>query len=221
MTLVRQRVGAAYRELYNTYGPQEWWPGESRFEIMVGAVLTQNASWRNVELVLRDLKSHSLLSPRALLSTRRQTLARILRPAIYYNTKAERLRALCRFIIDHGGIRRLGSCPTQDLRRALLEVSGIGPETADAMLLYAFSRPVFVIDAYTRRLCSRLGWISGGEPYEWMRAGFERALDQDHAVYNEFHALIVHHGKQVCRTRPRCADCCLRRRCRYARAARK
>ena len=147
--------------LFRAHGKQHWWPGNSRFEIMVGAVLTQNTAWVNVERAIANLKGANRLSPDAIVGTHSKSLARWLKPSGYFNVKSRRLRALCRWILDQGGLRRLARMPTDRLREVLLSVHGIGPETADDILLYAFNRPVFVIDAYTRRLFP--DWNSCGE----------------------------------------------------------
>lgn len=202
-----------FDRLYATHGPQRWWPGDSRFEVMVGAVLTQNTAWANVERALVNLKQADALTPEAIVATHPRRLARWLRPSGYFNVKAKRLRAFCRWLIANGGIRRLARRATGELRVALLAVHGVGPETADDILLYAFKRPVFVIDAYTRRLYARLGVIAGAESYENLRSLFERALAPDVAVYGEYHGLIVHHAKHICRPVPRCGQCCFATEC--------
>lgn len=202
-----------YSRLLTAHGPQHWWPGETPFEIMVGAVLTQNTAWVNVERAIANLKRADALSPEAIAGAHPRRLATWLKPSGYFNVKAKRLRAFCRWLIAQGGIERLARLPTDELRRALLAVHGIGPETADDMLLYAFERPVFVIDAYTRRVFRRLGVVGGTEDYESLRSLFEQALGPDVPVYNEYHGLIVRHGKDVCRTVPRCGDCCLAAHC--------
>lgn len=209
----RDRLCAVYAQLLQSYGPQHWWPGETPFEVMVGAVLTQNAAWANVERAIDRLKAAACLDPRAILACEPQDLAGMLRPSGYFNVKAGRLRALCEWYLDAGGMAALMQWPTDRLRHALLRVKGVGPETADDILLYAFERPVFVIDAYTRRLCSRLGLIRGDEGYEVLRRAFEAALGPDVPVYNEFHALIVRQTKEACRTRPLCDRCPVRRGC--------
>lgn len=205
--------------MHAAYGPQYWWPGDSAFEIMVGAVLTQNTAWVNVERALANLKRADALDPRAIVAAHPRRLARWLKPSGYFNVKAKRLRAVCRWLIQQRGVRSLTRRSTENLRAALLAVHGIGPETADDVLLYAFDRPVFVIDAYTRRIFQRLGVIGGAEDYETLRRVFERTLGPDTALYNEYHGLIVRHGKEVCRTRPACERCCLAHLCRYRRAA--
>ncbi len=204
------RLRQLFQGLYRAHGPQHWWPGDSPFEIMVGAILTQNTAWTNVERAIANLMAVDALDAERLLALPEAQLARCLRPSGYFNLKARRLRAFCRWYLERGGQRRLRYWPTARLRQALLAVPGIGPETADDILLYAFGRPVFVIDAYTRRLFARLGWIQGQEDYETLRAAVERALGADARLYNEYHALIVRHAKRLCRTRPQCGDCPLR-----------
>ena len=202
-----------YRRLLKAHGPQGWWPGQTRFEIMVGAVLTQNTAWTNVEKAIANLKGAGALSPEAIAGAHLRRLAGWLKPSGYFNVKARRLRALCRWLQAEGGTRALARRATPELREALLSVHGVGPETADDILLYAFARPVFVIDAYTRRIFRRLDLIGGDEPYEHLRELFERALGPDVQLYNEYHALIVRHGKDICRNRPRCGGCCLSEIC--------
>jgi len=202
-----------YQKLHAAYGPQHWWPGETRFEIMVGAVLTQNTAWINVERAIANLKRARALSPERIAGARARQLAAWLRPSGYFNVKARRLKSLCRWLLGQGGVRALARLGTPELRARLLAVHGVGPETADDIVLYAFGRPVFVIDAYTRRLFARLGMIRGDEGYETLRHGFERSLAADADLFNEFHALIVRHAKEVCRVTPRCLDCCLARNC--------
>lgn len=207
-------VRAVYRKLLRAYGPQHWWPGDSRFEIMVGAVLTQNTAWTNVERAIANLKRARALAPESIARAPHARLAKWLQPSGYFNVKAQRLRSMCRWLVEQGGVRALARMSTHDLRAALIAVHGIGPETADDIVLYAFNRPVFVIDAYTRRVFARLGTISGDEGYETLRYLFERKLGQESGVFNEYHALIVRHGKDVCRTRPHCGECCLLGVCR-------
>ncbi len=210
---MKRRLFMVYRRLAAAHGPQHWWPGDSAFEIMVGAVLTQNTAWSNVEKAIANLKQAGALTPKAIAAAPHRRLAAWLKPSGYFNIKARRLRAYCEWYIARGGKRRLARLPTAALRAELLNVHGVGPETADDILLYAFERPVFVIDAYTRRLFQRLGIIEGREDYESLRHGFESALGADVPLFNEYHALIVTHAKDVCRPRPRCATCTLRSIC--------
>jgi endonuclease-3 related protein len=204
---------ALYRALRNTYGVQPWWPAESAFEVVVGAVLTQNTAWSNVEKAIDRLKAAGLLSLPALLECEHETLAEAIRPSGYFNIKARRLRNLCAYLDQQGGLEVFAGRGTGDQRSGLLSVNGVGPETADDILLYALHRPVFVIDAYTRRLLHRLGLTQGVESYEELRAGFERALADDVALYQQYHALIVVHAKAVCRKTPACGRCALSAQC--------
>ncbi len=209
-----------YEHLHRAHGPQHWWPAKSAFEVMVGAVLTQNTAWTNVERAIANLRAAKALSATRILAAPIETLAQRLMPAGYFNVKARRLRNFCEWYLAAGEYRGLRRWDTARLRAGLLSVNGVGPETADDILLYAFHRPVFVIDAYTRRILSRLGLAAGDETYESLRRHIEQDLAQgindEQAlvnVYNEYHALIVRHGKEVCRTRPRCEFCVLRAGC--------
>ncbi len=204
-----------YRRLFLAYGPQGWWPADSPFEVMVGAILTQATNWRNVERAIGNLKEAGVLSPEAVLQLPEEELARLVRPAGFYRQKARRLKSLARAVLSHGGTEAFLSLPPGKLREILLSLPGIGPETADSILLYAAERPVFVVDAYTRRIFSRLGFIRGNEPYEELRALFERCLPRDTRLYQEYHALLVRHGKEHCRARPRCHGCPLRELCSF------
>jgi endonuclease III related protein len=213
----RVSIPEVYKTLLAAYGHQHWWPGNSRFEIMAGAILVQNTAWTNVEHAIANLKQAWALSPEAILRAPPRRLANWLKPSGYFNVKAKRLQAMCRWIIGRGSLREIAKMPTATLRAELLAVHGIGRETADAILLYAFNRPVFVIDAYTRRIFVRLGLVDAAKDYETLRACFENALPREAALYNEYHALIVTHGKDICRTRPRCSSCALQGVCQYAR----
>jgi endonuclease-3 related protein len=209
----RQRLQAVFARLGEAYGQQSWWPAESRFEILIGAVLTQNTAWTNVERALERLRARHWTGAEAILRAPRRQLALALRPSGYFNLKTERLRQLCSWFVEAGGFAALDCWDTPQLRAALLTVKGIGPETADDILLYAFERPVFVIDAYTRRLFTRLGMLDGRPGYEDLRAAFERSLPADVQRYQQYHALIVEHAKRGCRPRPLCDRCVLRSRC--------
>lgn len=206
---------AVYQILFAAHGPQHWWPGNSPFEIMVGAVLTQNTAWRNVERAIAKLIRHRALAPEAILAARQEALAEWLRPCGYFNIKARRLVNFCRWYLQEGGLAVLAGRDTATLRMNLLAVNGIGPETADDILLYAFERPVFVVDAYTRRLFSRLGLVPETIGYEDLRSFFESTLETDRVLFNEYHALIVRHGKEICRPRPLCDRCGLAAVCAF------
>ena len=209
----RITIPEVYHRLFAANGHQRWWPGDSAFEIMVGAVLTQNTAWTNVERAIANLKKAKALSPEAIVKAHPRRLATWLKPSGYFNIKAKRLKALCRWLIEQGGVSSIAKLPTPHLRHALLNVHGVGPETADDILLYAFDRPVFVIDAYTRRIFARLGLIAGDEHYETLRRLFEEELGFSAPLFNEYHALIVAHGKDVCRKRPLCGNCPLAEKC--------
>lgn len=202
-----------FNRLFNAYGPQHWWPGETPFEVMVGAVLTQNTAWTNVERAIANLKANDSLEPHAIIAVSHAKLATWLQPSGYFNIKATRLRNFCHWYLAHGEFAGLQQWDTETLRKGLLSVNGVGPETADDMLLYAFERPVFVIDAYTRRLFSRLDMVAGDEGYEHLRALFEAKLPLEVPLFKELHALIVQHAKDVCKKRPLCAACCLKKTC--------
>ncbi len=206
-----------YERLLTAFGPQGWWPGDGgAFEVAVGAVLTQNAAWRNVERALAGLDERQWLSPQAIRDAEPDELGAAIRPSGYFNVKAGRLQALATAWVEAGGDAALAALATDELRRWLLAIRGIGRETADDVLVYGFDRPVFVVDAYTRRIFARLGLIQGDEPYESLRASVEAELaigDGATQRLNEFHALIVALGKDVCRPRPDCASCPLASDC--------
>lgn len=201
-----------YKKLYAEFGPQHWWPGETPFEIAAGAILTQNTNWENVERAIGNLKQGGILSARKMHGLGVEELAYAIRPAGYFNVKARRLKAFVDFLMDRygGSFKRMGMEETGVLRAGLLGVNGIGPETADSILLYALERPVFVIDAYTRRVLSRHGLIQHDEPYEAFQGLFHSELRPDAKLFNEYHALFVRLGKTHCRPRkPLCDRCAL------------
>jgi endonuclease-3 related protein len=203
-------LGAYYDALFIAHGPQHWWPGRTAFEIIVGAILTQNTSWTNVETAIWNLRREKLLTPRAIEVVSFTRLARLIRSSGYFRQKAKKLKCFVRFLrSEYGGsLRKMFGTPTAALREKLLGVHGIGPETADSILLYAGNHAVFVVDAYTRRLLERHQLASPKQSYEEIRELFERNLSGDAPLYNEFHALIVRTGKEYCRTRnPRCNEC--------------
>jgi endonuclease-3 related protein len=204
-------LAEVYDRLHAAYGPQNWWPGDTPFEVIVGAVLTQNTAWHNVALAIANLKHEGLLHPELLLHAERERVKALIAPAGYYNVKYERLMNLLRFLDGQGGnLEGFRELPLDRLRADLLRVKGVGPETADGILLYAFGRPVFVVDTYTRRLFSRLGygWMDKGS-YDEIQGYFMEVLPPDGGLYNEFHALIVVHSKGTCKKKPRCEGCCL------------
>ncbi|HUT53450.1 MAG TPA: endonuclease III domain-containing protein [bacterium] len=198
-----------YELLLARFGPLHWWPGESPFEVMIGAILTQNTAWSNVVKAIANLKAAGLLDAEALLRADLRKLKRLIRPSGYFNQKAIKLRAYVRFFTREfgGSVERMAAVDTAELREKLLAVKGIGPETADSILLYALDKPVFVVDAYTRRAFSRLGFLPRDVDYDATREFFVSRLPVDVSLYNEYHAQIVYLGKDYCRTKPRCAEC--------------
>jgi endonuclease III related protein len=201
---------AVYDRLHAVFGPQHWWPGESPFEIMVGAVLVQNTAWRNVERTIANLRDAGVMEPVALYALPFEELAELIRPAGYYQVKAKRLRNLLRFVVEEfgGSLEAMFATDLVTLRKRLLAIHGIGPETADAILLYAGGLPTFVIDTYTHRVLARHGWIEYDATYDVIKDYFESALPADVALYNEYHALLVRVGKEYCkRTGPKCDAC--------------
>ena len=206
-----------YRLLYRAYGPQYWWPGDGPFDVVIGAILTQAASWKNVELALANLKAADCWSFPALNSCPQEELAAIVRPSGYFNAKAAKLKAFAAHVVERydGDLSRMFQQDTQPLRRELLSIYGIGPETADDILVYAAGKPSFVIDAYTIRILKRLGITpeKGREGYADYQELFHRRLPADIALFNEYHALLDHHAGASCRKVPRCAGCCLRSVC--------
>lgn len=209
-----QVLGEIYSTLLGYYGSQNWWPADTSFEVMVGAVLTQNTNWSNVSRAIANLREDNLLSFQSLDSLPEELLAEKIRPSGYYNLKASRLKnllALIRHEAPDGNLAGFFSLETRVLREKLLAVKGIGPETADSILLYAAHKPVFVVDAYTYRLLSRHGLIGEETDYSEMQSLFMDNLEHDVQLFNEFHALIVRVGKEFCKKRkPRCAECPLK-----------
>jgi endonuclease-3 related protein len=213
---MRTRV---FREVYDTlleeYGPQHWWPARTRFEVVVGAVLTQNTNWKNVERAIANLRKRGCLTPEGIL--RCSDLPELIRPSGYYNIKAERLRSLCKVIISYGGLKGLFSRSSEEIRKILLSVKGVGEETADSILLYAAGRPVFVVDAYTRRVFSRMGVIPPDLRYEEIQQVVMESIPRDLKIYNEYHALLVRLGKEACKKKnPMCNKCPINTLCSYA-----
>ena len=198
-----------YHKLYHAFGPQHWWPGDSPFEIAVGAILTQNTNWANVEKAIASLKNKRALSAKGIHEMKTEKLALFIRPAGYFNVKARRLKAFIHFLINdyHGSMGRMKNEKLDTLRTKLLNVHGIGPETADSILLYALDNPVFVIDAYTKRVLSRHSVINHDEIYERIQDLFHETLKRDTELFNEYHALFVRLGKTYCRKKPLCDGC--------------
>jgi endonuclease III related protein len=210
---MQHEIKAIYKKLYARFGPQRWWPADTPFEVMVGAILTQNTSWGNVEKAIDNIKRNKLLAPIKLHVLSHARLAFLIRPAGYYNIKAKRLKNFLDFFVRQYqcSIKKASCEDTFFLREQLLSVSGIGPETADSMLLYALERPVFVVDAYTRRVLSRHGLVAHDADYAVVQDLFMENLKPDVQLFNEFHALLVRLGKEFClKNKPRCALCPLK-----------
>ena len=205
----KTKLLSIYKRLYKLYGPQGWWPGRTRFEVIVGAILTQNTAWANVEKAVKNLKKDKLLSPEKIMRIKSASLAGLIRPAGYYNVKAKRLKNFVSFLYSRygGSLGKLSSERTDRLRKVLLEVNGIGPETCDSIMLYAFKRPIFVVDAYTKRVFSRHDFFKESALYERVQKFFMDSLPKKEKLYNEYHALIVRLAKEFCRTKPDCVDC--------------
>ena len=214
---------AVYERLFARFGPQNWWPASTPFEMAVGAILTQSVSWRNVEQAIANLAAEGLLEPGALAQAPLERVAQLVRPARYYWQKARRIQTFARHLVRHhrGSIEAMLRGETAKVRSELLALEGIGPETADSILLYAGGHPVFVVDAYTRRIFHRIGVWDEKIGYAAMQERFHRALPADRALFNEYHALIVRAGKEYCTARrPRCGGCPLAALCRTAAQAR-
>ena len=209
------RLMTIYQCLLDHFGPRHWWPAETPFEVVVGAILTQNTAWRNVEYAIANLRGAGALTPAAVLALGPSELEILVRPAGFFRQKTARLQGLVRYLRDRheGDLQGWLKQPLAALRTELLSLPGIGPETADSILLYAGGRPSFVVDAYTRRLFGRLGLLTGVEPYDQIRALFMGALPAEVALFNEYHALIVAECKSYCRKTPLCRSCPLFQHC--------
>lgn len=222
---MREQLLNIYHLMLERYGPQHWWPGETPFEVMVGAILTQSAAWINVEKAINNLKTARALSPAAIRRLPQDELAHLIHSSGYFNAKARKLKAMVQWLGDNfaDDPDRMSAWETDELRESLLDVHGIGEETADSIILYAANKPIFVIDAYTRRILERLGICpvprtvaqGHGHSYATFQSLFMDNLPMDTAMFNEYHALFVRHGKETCRKAPLCPRCCLRSICPY------
>jgi endonuclease-3 related protein len=209
---LKETLPYIYKKLFLRYGPQHWWPGDGAFEVIVGAILTQAASWNNVSKAIANLKAACLLEPAALRAIDQQELAGLIRSSVYFNAKAQKLKAFVQHLSEHynDDLEALLKRDSSQLRQELLSIYGIGEETADDIVLYAARKPIFVIDAYTRRILGRLGLVPARETYGSYQAIFMDNLPNDTDMFNEFHALLDQHAAETCRkNRPRCGECCL------------
>jgi len=216
---MRRKLGAIYNRLFAYFGPQHWWPADSAFEVIVGAILAQNTNWLNVEKAINNLKKDKLLHPLKLYRLSQKRLAGLVRPAGYYNIKAKRLKEFLAFLFKNyqGDIKKMPLTDALVLRQQLLSVKGIGPETADSILLYALNKPIFVIDAYTRRILLKHRFIKEDATYEEIQNLFMQNLKADVKLFNEYHALLVKLGKDFClKNKARCSGCPLRKEGNYA-----
>ncbi len=196
--------------MHKRFGPRHWWPGDTKLEIIIGAILTQNTAWSNVEKAISNLKKADLLKVKGLSQASRKRLARLIKPAGYYNIKSQRVKEFLKFLNSRydGKITKMFRTKTRKLREELLNVKGIGPETADSILLYAGQKPVFVIDSYTKRVLLRHRYIHEDTDYEEVQKLFVKNLPRDVKLFNEYHALIVELGKNLCKSKkPLCSEC--------------
>jgi len=205
-----------YQTLCNHFGSQHWWPGESPFEVIVGAILTQQTSWNNVEKAINNLKKENLLDSKKIRDIKNEKLEKLIQSSGYYRQKTKKLKNFMNFLWEkyNGRLEKLFNQPIPKLRENLLSVNGIGKETADSIILYAANKPIFVIDTYTVRLINRLE-ITKEKDYNKIQQLFQKNLPQDTQLFNEFHALIVKLGKDYCKKKPRCDECPLRMKCNY------
>ena len=207
-----KKLPQIYTKLFKSFGPQSWWPGDTPFEVAVGAVLTQNTNWGNVEKAINNLKREKALNAKAIHKMPVKKLASLIQPSGYFNIKAKRLKSFINFLMNgyRGSMERMKKKDMHVLRHELLSVNGIGPETADSILLYALDKPIFVIDAYTKRVLSRHNILGHDEAYDKFQELFHSAFKKDVRLFNEYHALFVRVGKMFCKPKPRCEECPLR-----------
>ena len=206
---VEEKLTKIYKKLFDEFGPQDWWPGDTSFEVIVGAILTQNTNWGNVEKALLNLKSANILSPSGINDVSSKKLASLIKPSGFFNIKTKRLKNFIKFLFDEYGGKlsnmKKGTLPV--LRKKILSVNGIGPETADSMLLYAFQKPIFVVDAYTKRIFFRHGMVKKEDSYSIIQNFFMKNLKHDMQMFNEYHAMIVCLAKKFCKVKPSCEGC--------------
>ncbi len=206
---MKKKLLGIYKTLYGHFGPQNWWPGDTPFEVCVGAILTQNTAWQNVEKAIVNLKKEKILNPHKINRLPAKKLAKLITPAGYFNIKAKRLKNFISFLCERydGEVSNMFSNGSGNLRNHLLSVNGIGPETADSILLYAGNVPIFVVDAYTKRILSRHNLITDGIDYHSLQKLFMENLPENVDLFNEYHALIVRVGKEFCNKKPHCEEC--------------
>lgn len=210
-----EKIHSVYQILLDNYGKQNWWPAETKFEVVLGAILTQNTAWTNVERAIKKLKETALLDPEMLNKTKSEIIENLIKPSGFFRQKTKKIKNFLRFFINYDfSFEKLSK--EKNLREKLLKINGIGPETADSILLYALELPYFVIDSYTKRLSFRLGIINNNQiKYEDLQSIFESTLPKDVEIYKEYHALIVEHSKKHCKKTPVCLDCPISSLCNY------
>ncbi len=217
----KNEVKAVFDKVYllleAEYGDLKWWPAETPYEVMLGAILTQNTNWKNVERAIDNLKEADCITADAVDAVAIEKLAELIRPSGYFNIKADRIKNFNSWYLVNGQYLQLSKIDTEKLRKMLLSINGVGHETADDILLYAFDRPVFVIDAYYRRVFSRIGIVTKKSSYEHLRLHAQQHIKQDVKLYNQYHALLVEHCKKICKVKPVCHNCVLRKKgiCKY------
>jgi len=201
-----------YQKMFAALGPRQWWPGETPFEVVIGAILTQNTNWSNVEKAIKNLKTAGKLSPEGIYELSVTELAKLIRPSGFFNVKAKRVKTFINWLFSRyeGNLSKMFARDLQSLRSELLSVKGIGPETADSILLYAGNMPTFVVDAYTHRIFSRHELIPEESTYDDMKSFFEENLPKDVQLFNEYHALLVNIGKMFCKPKKVCEPCPLK-----------
>jgi endonuclease-3 related protein len=207
--MISEQLTEIYKLLFDDFGPQHWWPGQGRFEIITGAILTQNTNWSNVEKAIANLKRAGCLDFEKLYNTPDEKIAEMIRPSGYFKVKTKRLRSFLNWLHENynGRLEQLDNIDTNTLREQLLSINGIGPETADSILLYAFERPVFVVDTYTARVSVRHGLIEPPFDYAQLQEVFQNNLTEDVTLFNEYHALLVRCGKEFCKPKAKCSGC--------------
>lgn len=198
-----------FTTLYKTFGSQGWWPADTPFEVAVGAILTQNTNWKNVQKAIHNLKDKRMLSPKSIYFAKEETIAELIKPSGYFNVKTKRLKNFVNFIVEecNGSLMNLSKLDKLEIRDKLLSISGIGKETADSIILYSLKKPIFVIDAYTKRLLLRHSIIDKDLSYDECQILFHNNLNEDVQLFNEYHALIVRVGKEFCKKTPNCVAC--------------
>jgi endonuclease-3 related protein len=207
---VSEGIEIVYKQLFDHYGPQNWWPADSQIEVIIGAILTQAVNWSNVEKAISNLKEANLVNLKKLKEVKEKRLAELIKPSGYYNMKAKKLKSFVSYLDDNYdlNLNKFNKGKPETIRKKLIDIYGIGPETADSIMLYAFNQSKFVIDTYTKRIISRIGYTSEDVSYDKLKALFEKNLENDAKLFNEYHSLLVKHAKEHClKSSPLCIKC--------------